>query len=217
MDSARRLPTRPRRRRFLDTLMKIPKKLHLGSNPHLLTLLGGFALLSGPAWTQVAPAGMDAATLAKYDANRNGVIDASEQAVIDADLRRAANAPVPDAPKSSDEIVALSPFEVISDTKGYYAANTMSGTRFNTKLEDLASSITVMTKEQMSDFGMLDINDVLLYTASGEGTGNYTDFTVNRNGDVQENVSLNPTGANRIRGIASANVSLGNFETMGRV
>jgi hypothetical protein len=120
-------------------------------------------------------------------------------------------------PKSTDEVVALSPFEVVSDTKGYYASNTMSGTRFNSKLEDLASSITVMTKEQMADFGMLDINDVFLYTASAEGTGNYTDFEVNRNGDVQENVSMNPTGANRVRGIAAANISLGNFETMGRV
>jgi hypothetical protein len=92
----------------------------------------------------------------------------------------------------------------------------MSGTRFNTKLEDLASSITVMTKEQMADFAMLDINDVFLYTASTEGTGTFTDFTVDRNGSVSENVSLNPTQANRVRGIASANISLGNFETMGR-
>jgi len=132
-----------------------------------------------------------------------------------------APAPAPTSPASparpADEVVTLSPFEVVSDTKGYYSANTMSGTRFNSKLEDLASSITVMTKEQMADFGMLDINDVFLYTASAEGTGNYTDFEVNRNGDVSENVSLNPTGANRVRGIAAANVSLGNFETMNRV
>jgi hypothetical protein len=170
---------------------------------------------------QVAPAAApDAVTLTRYDTNRNGVLDANEQAALDADLRRAGTAVAPTsaaAPRSADEIVSLSPFEVISDTKGYYAANTMSGTRFNTKLEDLASSITVMTKEQMSDFGMIDINDVFLYTASTEGTGNYTDFEVNRNGDVQENVSLNPTGANRVRGIAAANVSLGNFETMNRV
>ena len=74
----------------------------------------------------------------------------------------------------------MSPFEVVSDTKGYYGANTMSGTRFNSKLEDLASSITVMTKEQMSDFAMLDINDIFLYTASTEGTGTFTDYVVDR-------------------------------------
>ena len=115
------------------------------------------------------------------------------------------------------EVVELSPFQVVSKTKGYYSANTMSGTRFNTKLDDLASSITVMTKEQMSDFGMLDINDVFLYVAGTEGTGTYTDYSLDRNGSIGDNVQINPTGANRVRGIAPANVSLGNIETMGRV
>jgi len=119
--------------------------------------------------------------------------------------------------KTADDVVALSPFEVVADTKGYYSANTMSGTRFNTKLEDLASSLTVVTKEQMADFAMLDINDIFLYTANTEGTGTYTDFVIDRNGQPYDNVQLNPTGANRIRGIAAANVSLGNIETMGRV
>ena len=178
-------------------------------------------LVAGSLPAQVALGSRpDAATLAKYDLNKNGVLDANEQAAFDADVRRAAaaaRATPPGERPATDEVVTLSPFEVVSDSKGYYATNTMSGTRFNTKLEDLASSVTVMTKDQMSDFGMLDINDVFLYTASAEGTGNFTDFTVNRNGDVQENVSLNPTGANRVRGIAAANISLGNFETMGRV
>ncbi len=118
---------------------------------------------------------------------------------------------------STDETVVLSPFEVVSNNKGYYSANTMSGTRFNTKLDDLASSITVMTKEQMSDFAMLDINDVFLYVAGTEGTGTYTDYALDRNGSISDNVQNNPTQANRVRGIASANVSLGNIETMGRV
>ena len=122
----------------------------------------------------------------------------------------------PDQTKS-DEVVVLSPFEVTADTRGYYSANTMSGTRFNTKLDDLASSVTVMTKEQMSDFGMLDVNDVFLYVAGTEGTGTYTDFTLDRNGSLADNVQLNPTQANRVRGIAPANTSLGNIETMGRV
>jgi len=122
------------------------------------------------------------------------------------------------AAKSADEdVVALSPFEVVADTKGYFAANSMSGTRFNTRLEDLGSSITVVTKEQMQDFAMLDINDVFLYTANTEGTGTYSDFVMNRNGELTDNVSLNPTQANRVRGIASANISYGNFETMGRM
>ncbi len=124
------------------------------------------------------------------------------------------------AAKAADadkEVIQLSPFEVVADTRGYYSANTMSGTRFNTKLDDLASSITIMTKGQMADFAMLDMNDVFLYVAGTEGTGTYTDYTLDRNGSIGDNVQSNPTQANRVRGIAPANIALGNVETMGRV
>ena len=80
----------------------------------------------------------------------------------------AAQIPVTTVPASSqnpDEVISLNPFEVTSNNdRGYYATNSMSGTRFNTKLDDLASSISVVTKEQMSDFAMLDINDIFAYT-----------------------------------------------------
>jgi hypothetical protein len=118
---------------------------------------------------------------------------------------------------ADDEAVVLSPFEVTTNNTGYYSANTMSGTRFNTKLDDLASSITIMTKDQMSDFAMLDMNDVFLYVGGTQGTGTYTDYSLDRNGSISDNVSANPTQANRIRGIAPANIALGNIETMGRV
>jgi len=119
--------------------------------------------------------------------------------------------------KSPEEVVELSPFQVVANNKGYFSSNTMSGTRFNTKIEDLGSAISVVTKGQMEDFAMLDINDAFLYTVGTEGTGTYSDFVMNRNGELTDNVSLNPTQANRVRGIASANVSYGNFETMARM
>ena len=97
-----------------------------------------------------------------------------------------------DSAVATEETVMLSPFEVVTDTRGYFSANTMSGTRFNSKLEDLASSMTVITKEQMSDFAMLDINDVFLYTANTEGTGDYTSFNVDSDGNVSDGVSTNP-------------------------
>ncbi|ACB77560.1 TonB-dependent receptor plug domain-containing protein [Opitutus terrae] len=124
--------------------------------------------------------------------------------------------PAADASAKEDEAIILSPFEVVADTKGYYSANTMSGTRFNTKLQDLGASVSVMTTEQMHDFAMTDLNDVFLYMAGVEGTGTYSDFVTNRNGEVLDNVSMNPTQANRIRGISAANISYGNFETMAR-
>ncbi|MEO5959836.1 MAG: TonB-dependent receptor plug domain-containing protein, partial [Opitutaceae bacterium] len=93
----------------------------------------------------------------------------------------------------------------------------MSGTRLNSKIEDLAASITVVTKEQMQDFAMLDINDIFAYEASTEGTGNYTAFDIDRNGQVTDQIQNNPQGSNRVRGISAANISLSGFATSGRV
>jgi len=124
-------------------------------------------------------------------------------------------APSPASGAAAKDPVQLSPFEVVEDTKGYFSGNTMSGTRINSKLEDLGAAITVITKEQMADFAMLDINDVFLYAASTEGSGDYTDFAVNNNGHVADNIQNNPRAANRIRGIGSANISMGNIGLSG--
>jgi len=135
------------------------------------------------------------------------------------------------ASAGSEETIRLSPFEVKAEANGYYSPNTMSGTRINSNIQDLASSISVVTKSQMQDFGMLDINDVFLYTGNTEGTGTYTAVGVpggaasgsagisaaDRNGSVQDNVQIDPVNSNRVRGIAPANITLGNIETMGRV
>ncbi len=171
-----------------------------------------FALLAfgGVSRAQTAP-GASAADLAKYDTNRNGVLEPSEAAAM-----RAANGSNPTV-TSPDEVVSLSPFEVKADTKGYFQSNTMSGTRLNSKIEDLGQSITVMTKEQMSDFAMLDINDVFDYMASTEGTNSYSQFETDRTGAVVDQVSLNPNNANRVRGIGNANIAFNNIATSGRV
>ncbi|MBL9190673.1 MAG: TonB-dependent receptor [Opitutaceae bacterium] len=121
------------------------------------------------------------------------------------------------AKPEGDETIKLSPFEVVAETKGYFSSNTMSGTRLNSKIEDLGQSITVMTKEQMVDFAMLDINDVFDHMASTEGTNSYSDFVLDRTGAVTDNVSLDPNNANRVRGIGSANIAFNNIATSGRV
>src|SRR5688572_24027577 len=80
--------------------------------------------------------------------------------------------PRAEKPAAAEEAVQMTPFEVSSaGDRGYYGANTMSGTRINSKLEDLANSITVVTKEQMADFALLDLNDIFNYEAGTEGTG----------------------------------------------
>lgn len=201
--------------------MNTPAPLPTARWLRLALTCGVAALPFAAAHAQTAPsAAPDAATLATYDTNRDGRLDAAEQSVRDADLRKAAAAVQPAAPGTgapTEEIVALSPFEVVSDARGYFASNSMSGTRLNSKIEDLGQSITVVTKEQMADFAMLDINDIFDYMASTEGTGSYSAFEVDRTGAVTDNVSLDPNNANRVRGIGSANIAFGNIATTGRV
>ncbi len=131
--------------------------------------------------------------------------------------RLAAQATPPLPPAASSPVIQLSPFEVTADNRGYQATNTMAGTRLSSKLEDLASAISVVTKEQMADFALLDLNDVFNYEAGTEGTGNFTDTITDRNGMVVDNVQNNPQGANRIRGMGAANITFNNFSTTGRV
>ena len=175
-------------------------------------LAGALSVSSLPA--QSAPAARPtAAQLARYDKNQNGVLDPAELAAMQTDQAKAAGA-VAAAGKTSgiDEIVELSPFQVsASEDRGYHAANTLSGTRLNSKLEDLGASITVVTKQQLLDIAAVDINDVFRYEANTEGTDNYTAFTVDRNGGVNDSVQGSPATANRIRGIDSANMARGNF------
>ncbi|MES2691869.1 MAG: TonB-dependent receptor plug domain-containing protein [Verrucomicrobiota bacterium] len=175
------------------------------------------ALLLAPLAFAQAPA-VDPLELARYDANKNGRLDPEELAARDASRR--STAPATATSSSSEppreEPVLLSPFEVVSQDRGYYASSTMSGTRLNSRVEDLASSISVVTKEQMSDFAMLDINDIFLYEAGTEGIGTYTEFSVDRNGSPVDN-SLNPNTANRVRGVGAANLSFANFELSGRM
>ena len=189
----------------------------------LLCLIGVsvclITFLAPGARAQVAPvATTDAGVLAKNDVNRNGRLDPEELAAMDAAQRSSAPVNVELAPRPAGaETLVLSPFEVVSENKGYFSANSMSGTRMNSKIEDLGQSITVMTKEQMIDFAMLDINDVFDYMASTEGTGSYSQFDTDRTGAVVDQVSLNPNNANRVRGIGNANIAFNNIATTGRV
>ncbi len=114
---------------------------------------------------------------------------------------------------TEDQVISLTPFEVTADhDNGYLASSTLSGTRLNSKLEDLAASISVVTKQQLLDTAATDINDVFLYEASTEGIYQFTSFTVDR-GNVTDDVSANPQGATRMRGLSAANVATNGFGT----
>jgi outer membrane receptor protein involved in Fe transport len=184
----------------------------------------------------------DAQALARYDRNNNGVLDPDERAAMAADEARngrAATAPStgsntatsPSVPPATNQagssagaatpgsgVVELTPFTVTADNDtGYFASNTMSGTRINSKIEDLAGSITVVNKEQLLDTAALDINDVFRYEANTEGTSNYTAFSVDRSGNVNDVAQGSPAQANRIRGIDSANTAVNGFPSTSRI
>lgn len=111
----------------------------------------------------------------------------------------------------------MSVFEVnADDDKGYLASSTLSGTRLNSKLEDLAASISVVTKEQLTDLASTDINDIFMYEANTEGIHQYSDFTNDR-GNITDNIALSPQTANRVRGLGSANLAIGSFNTLGTI
>jgi outer membrane receptor protein involved in Fe transport len=123
--------------------------------------------------------------------------------------------PVTTAPGENpgDEVIQLSPFEVTSTAdRGYQAISTMSGTRLNSKLEDVAASLSVITKQQLQDTASVDINDVFRYELNTEGTYQWTSFSVDR-GNVTDDVQTNPAGATRVRGLTSANNAADGFTT----
>jgi outer membrane receptor protein involved in Fe transport len=192
----------------------------------LLLLAHVLFVLSGASAQQVTPsagAAPDAITLAKYDKNQNGKIDTDELAAIRADEAKAATGVVTgkSTNKPGDDVVQLSPFQVSgNEDKGYLAAHTLSGTRINSKLEDLAASITVVTKQQLMDTAAVDLNDIFLNTGNTEGTFQFTNMSVATVGGQQyfvDDTALNPQSANRVRGLGAANIAVGGFATTGTI
>jgi hypothetical protein len=117
---------------------------------------------------------------------------------------------------STEGVTKLPPFEVQSSSKdiGYYTQNTTMGTRLNSNLGDLGSSITVISKQQMTDTSSVNINDLFLYEASTEGTENYTADTGFAKGTgVNDNIQSSPQTSNRVRGIGSVDITHDYFIT----
>ncbi|HTT57678.1 MAG TPA: TonB-dependent receptor plug domain-containing protein, partial [Opitutaceae bacterium] len=118
------------------------------------------------------------------------------------------------------EVVKMSPFTVQASSRdvGYYAENTLGGTRLNTNISDLASSITVVTKQQLEDTASIDINDIFMYEANTEGSNTYTELDIDR-GVARDPVSGAGTSTtrstnNRVRGLGSADTAENNYPTI---
>jgi len=126
----------------------------------------------------------------------------AEKAAADAN---AANVPVTNAPAKADDQLVLSPFVVTTEKdSGYYAENTLMGSRLNSKISDLAASITVVTKQQLEDTGALDINDVFRYESNTEGASTHTPVALNRS-NLTDNIGGYSGADGSSFGIATAN------------
>ncbi len=127
------------------------------------------------------------------------------------------SAPASSATTSTEEdVLRLSPFEVSAakDT-GYAATETLAGTRIRTNLADVGASIEVLTKQFLNDVGATNNQTLLQYTTNTQvagprgtygGMGNSTD--VNEAGSL-----IAPQGAQRVRGLAAADVARDYFIT----
>ena len=107
-----------------------------------------------------------------------------------------APAALPPPPGEKDkDLVKLNVFQVVAeDDDEYRAANTTTGTRYNTPVKDLPMNIEVLTPAFMRDIGALDVRDALEYVS---GIQLDTTTAVNGSRDNPENSTL------LIRGISA--------------
>lgn len=124
--------------------------------------------------------------------------------------------PAAPAKAEAEEVLVLSPFEVnAEEDSGYIATQTLAGTRIRTDLRDVASAISVITKEFMVDIGATDNSTLLQYTTNAEVAGTRGTYAGLGNGtSVDETGTLRaPGGAQRVRGLASADNTRDYFVT----
>lgn len=120
-----------------------------------------------------------------------------------------------------DDAVVLSPFQVNAEADtGYLASTAQSGTRLRTDLKDIASSISVVTKDFMNDVGATDLSSLLVYTLGTEVNGvggNFSDAgtVANPNGNEADydGAFNSASPSTRVRGLTSADLSRDFFIT----
>lgn len=111
-------------------------------------------------------------------------------------------------PAEPEETLVLSPFVVDAseDAESYAAKSTLAGTRVRTELKDIASSISVVTKQFLQDTGSKNSADLLVYTPNTEVGGVGGNFSGAAGGlQYGEDSALRrPNNNTRVRGLDSA-------------
>jgi hypothetical protein len=120
--------------------------------------------------------------------------------------------------QQEEEVFELSPFQVTgSDDEGYYATQSLAGTRLKSNIRDVGASISIITEEFMEDTASVDASELLIYTAGTE-TGGFTgNFSAGSTGNsinggiVTLGARLFPQFATRVRGLGSPDITRNYF------
>ena len=111
-------------------------------------------------------------------------------------------------PNVDENTIELSPFVIngSEDAGSYRATSTLAGTRVRTDLKDVASSISVYTKQFLQDTGAKNNQDLLIYTTNTEVGGVMGNFSgVAGGGQFSESTNLlRPQQNTRVRGLDAA-------------
>lgn len=114
--------------------------------------------------------------------------------------------------QTEGESILLSPFVTSASRDGSYAASTsLTGTRLNTNLADIASTVSVVTKEFMEDTAANSAEELFVYTTGTEIKGVGGNMALPSPGF--RGVSEDNGSSNRIRGLAAADLTRNLFSS----
>jgi outer membrane receptor protein involved in Fe transport len=133
-------------------------------------------------------------------------------------LAAGAATPPPPGPATGAATVELSPFVVQDRAGGYYAAQTLAGSRLRQDLRDLGASIQVVTRDLLEDLGATGLDELLQFTTNTEVGGiggNFTGAIDGGTGDVSTDSARRggADGATRVRGLAAPSRARNYFPT----
>jgi hypothetical protein len=106
--------------------------------------------------------------LAKYDQNKNGVLDSAERDAMQSDEARAAAVDPNSTEAGARDVVQLSPFAVEAEKDdGFAAVNAGTATKLGVDLKDLAAPYSVMTGEFIKAVGITNIQEAANWSTNG--------------------------------------------------
>lgn len=118
---------------------------------------------------------------------------------------------------AEDDVVELSPFVVdSSEDSGYFASETLAGTRLATDLWKVGSQVTVMTQEFLDDIAATNLDDANLYSLNVENSTEFTGENETSDANSVQFVSGSGETPQRVRGLSNATNSRDFFFTLFR-